>query len=118
MPPKDESAANALDDGIIFARVLTRYLSEPLPQVFAAYEEIRRQPIDEAYKAASANWKSVRDSSSLMRRLEDWLTPWTLRRSQKERTETWMSDAQTAPLPVPPPPMTHYDDYDSDAYTV
>lgn len=101
MPPKDESAANALDDGIIFARVLARYLYEPLPRAFAAYEEIRRKPIEEAYKAASENFRSIRDSSGLMRRLEDWLTPWSLRRTRKIRAEAWMADAQTAPLPLP-----------------
>lgn len=103
MPPKDESAAYALDDAILFSRIFTRYLSEPLPQVFAAYEAIRRKPIDDAYKLATANWAQNRDSTSLTRRLEDWLTPWNLRRTRKARTEAWMADAQTVAIPFPEP---------------
>lgn len=103
MPPKDESAAYALDDAILLSRILTRYLSEPLAHVFAAYEAVRRQPIDEAYRVASANWQANRDTTSLARRLEDWLTPWNLRRTRKARAEAWMADAQTVAIPIPDP---------------
>lgn len=103
MPPKDESAAYALDDAILFSRIFTRYIDEPLPVAFKAYEAMRRGPIDEAYKAATESWNENKDTSYLSRKFGDWLTPWNLRKTRKTRSDVWMSDAQSVAINVPDP---------------
>lgn len=103
MPPKDESAAFALDDAILFSRIFTRYIDEPLPVTFQAYESMRRGPVDEAYHAATQSWNENRDTSFLSRKFGDWLTPWNLRKTRKARSEAWMSDAQSVAINAPDP---------------
>ncbi|OJD16777.1 hypothetical protein AJ78_03066 [Emergomyces pasteurianus Ep9510] len=106
MPPKDESAAYALDDAILFARVLAEYIYEPVSEAFCVYESLRRQTIDDAYKSASENWAHNRDSSRLSNMFEEWLTPFNLMREKKKNSTAWVFDAMTVNIP-PPRKMSH-----------
>ncbi|EEH40295.1 salicylate hydroxylase [Paracoccidioides lutzii Pb01] len=101
MPPKDESAAYALDDAILFARVLALYINEPSFEAFNVYESLRRKIIDDAYKSASENWSHNKDSSRFANKVEEWLTPWNLMREKKKNATAWMFDAMTVDIPVP-----------------
>ncbi|KAJ5678544.1 uncharacterized protein N7477_004177 [Penicillium maclennaniae] len=79
MPPRDESAAYALDDAILFARILAQYRSEPLAVVFETYERLRRDTISHAFKASQRMWERNRDMSMLEGRLKEWMMPFSLR---------------------------------------
>ncbi|PGG98608.1 hypothetical protein AJ79_08812 [Helicocarpus griseus UAMH5409] len=101
MPPKDESAAYALDDAILFARVLSLYIHEPLTEAFRVYESLRRKTIDDAYKAASENWASNKESGRLANMFEEWLMPWNLLREKKKSASAWTFDAMAVEIPRP-----------------
>ncbi|EEQ88962.1 hypothetical protein RJZ56_006380 [Blastomyces dermatitidis] len=99
MPPKDESAAYALDDAILFARVLSEYIHEPLSKTFSIYESLRRETVENAYKAACENWARHRDSSRLASLREEWLTPLNLMRQKKKNSSVWVFDAMSVDIP-------------------
>ncbi|KAI1971129.1 hypothetical protein LOZ53_005584 [Ophidiomyces ophidiicola] len=101
MPPRDESAAYALDDAILLARVLAIYYEHPLPDAFLTYDELRRKPINDAYRDSNAGWANNRDHGKWACRLEEWLTPWHLRRKKRARVGAWVFDAQSVPIPSP-----------------
>ncbi|KAK2806472.1 hypothetical protein FQN50_005890 [Emmonsiellopsis sp. PD_5] len=107
MPPKDESAAFALDDAILFSRVLAQYIQEPLQDAFRVYESLRRKAINEAYKSASENWAHNRDSGRLANKLEEWLTPWHLLVGKKKQVSAWVFDATAVDIPRPRPKSTY-----------
>lgn len=103
MPPRDESAAYALDDAILYSRILALYIDHPLTDSFKAYEEIRRKPINEAYREAVAGWARNKDVGRWASKIEEIMTPWYLmRRRMKARNGTWMFDAHTVEIPPPP----------------
>ncbi|PGH09700.1 hypothetical protein AJ80_07652 [Polytolypa hystricis UAMH7299] len=105
MPPRDESAAYALDDAILFARILSSYVYEPLTSAFRVYESIRRKPIDDAYRDASIHWSQHKDSSSrsgLSARINEWFMPWSMRaRAKKAKHGAWVFDARSVNIPSP-----------------
>ena len=103
MPPRDESAAYALDDAILFARILARYRLEPLPEVFDAYERLRRATVNHAFKESHRMWTRNRDMGMLKSRLKEWIMPFYLRSHRFERKEAWEFDATTLTLPTPTP---------------
>ncbi|WEW60545.1 hypothetical protein PRK78_006032 [Emydomyces testavorans] len=101
MPPRDESAAYALDDAILLARVLALYYDQPLREAFQTYDDVRRKPINEAYKDSVAGWANNKDHSKWASRLEEWLTPWQLRRKKRARVGAWVFDAHSVEIPPP-----------------
>lgn len=101
MPPRDESAAYALDDAILFARILARYRFEPLPEVFRAYEDVRRETVNAAFKISQRMWDKNRDMGMLEGRLKEWTLPRTIRNSKEAREAAWEFDATKIDLPWP-----------------
>jgi 2-polyprenyl-6-methoxyphenol hydroxylase-like FAD-dependent oxidoreductase len=103
MPPRDESAAYALDDAILFARILARYRQEPLTEVFDAYERLRRETINHAFKESRRMWDRNRDMGFLEGRLKEWTMPFHIRSHRDERESAWEFDATKILLPTPTP---------------
>lgn len=103
MPPRDESAAYALDDAILLARLLARYRSEPLTEAFDAYEQLRRETINHAFKESRRMWDRNRDMGFLEGRLKEWTMPFYLRSHRNERQAAWEFDATQIALPTPAP---------------
>ncbi|KAJ5086172.1 hypothetical protein N7532_010943 [Penicillium argentinense] len=103
MPPRDESAAYALDDAILFARILARFRSEPLSEVFDAYERLRRDTINRAFKESRRMWERNRDMGLLEGRLKEWMMPFYLRSHRDEREAAWEFDATKITIPTPAP---------------
>ncbi|KAJ5156913.1 uncharacterized protein N7482_008013 [Penicillium canariense] len=101
--PRDESASYALDDAILFARILARYRSEPLSEVFDVYERLRRDTINRAFKESRRMWDRNRDMGLLECRLTEWMTPFYLRSHREERESAWEFDATKIMLPTPTP---------------
>ncbi|KAJ5121730.1 hypothetical protein N7448_002862 [Penicillium atrosanguineum] len=103
MPPLDESAAYALDDAILFARILAQYRSEPLAEVFDTYERLRRDTINRAFKESHRMWDRNRDMSMLEGRLKEWMIPLSLRSRRDQREAAWEFDASKISIPSPAP---------------
>ncbi|KAJ5224178.1 uncharacterized protein N7469_007681 [Penicillium citrinum] len=103
MPPRDESAAYALDDAILFARILASYRSEPLSEVFDAYETLRRDTINHAFKESCRMWDRNRDMGLLEGRLKEWMMPFSLRSHREQREAAWEFDAAKITIPTPAP---------------
>ncbi|BDD57687.1 hypothetical protein MAP00_003033 [Monascus purpureus] len=101
MPPRDESAAYALDDAILFSRIMARYRFEPLPEVFKTYEGFRRDTVDRAFKISRRMWERNRDMGLLEGRLKEWIMPLFLRNHRYERETAWVFDAAQASIPTP-----------------
>lgn len=102
MPPRDESAAFALDDAILFSRVMAQYIFHRPSDAFAVYEAIRRKPVNEAYKASTVGWLQNKDTGKWHQRLEEWLTPWNIFKQRKSRAGAFKFDAHTVDIPPPP----------------
>ncbi|KAL4782190.1 hypothetical protein BJX76DRAFT_349575 [Aspergillus varians] len=93
MPPRDESASYALDDSIMFCRLLAHHRDEPLSSVFTRYESLRRGPVEEAFSAAGRTWASHRNMGTLEGRWKEWTTPWMLWKNRAARNAAWRFDA-------------------------
>ncbi|KAL6230107.1 hypothetical protein BDW75DRAFT_79159 [Aspergillus navahoensis] len=93
MPPRDESAAYALDDAIMFCRILAHHRDESLPTIFTKYELLRRRDVEEAFSAAGRMWATHRDMSFLEGRWKEWTMPWMLWKSRGARDAAWNFDA-------------------------
>jgi 2-polyprenyl-6-methoxyphenol hydroxylase-like FAD-dependent oxidoreductase len=103
MPPRDESAAYALDDAILFARILAQYRSEPLTEVFDTYERLRRDTINYAFKESRRMWDRNRDMGMLEGRLKEWMMPLYLRSHRDQREAAWEFDASKITIPSAAP---------------
>ncbi|KAL2818156.1 hypothetical protein BDW59DRAFT_129229 [Aspergillus cavernicola] len=93
MPPRDESAAYALDDAIMFCRTLAHNRDESLPAIFSKYESLRRAPVEEAFNAAGRMWQTHRDMGFLEGRVKEWTMPWVLWKNRAVRNAAWKFDA-------------------------
>ncbi|KAL2868100.1 FAD-dependent oxidoreductase [Aspergillus lucknowensis] len=93
MPPRDESAAYALDDAIMFARILAHHRDEPLECAFSRYESVRRGVVEEAFSAASRMWETHRDMGVLEGRWKELKVPRTLWKGRGVRDAAWRFDA-------------------------
>ena len=101
MPPRDESAAYALDDAILFSRILSKHRYDPLPVSFKAYEDLRRGTVTAAFQVSRRMWEKNRDLGFLEGRLKEWTMPMQVRNAKDTREAAWEFDATKVPLPGP-----------------
>ena len=101
MPPRDESAAYALDDAILFSRILSKHRYDPLPVSFKAYEDLRRGTVTAAFQVSRRMWEKNRDLGFLECRLKEWTMPMQVRNAKDTREAAWEFDATKVPLPGP-----------------
>lgn len=99
MPPRDESASYGLDDAILFARILARHRFEPLPDVFRTYQDVRRQTVNDAFKASQWMWEKNRNMGMLEGRLKEWTLRRAIRNQKDAREAAWEFDATRLDLP-------------------
>ena len=110
MPPQGESTGFAIEDAMLFTRIMKEAMNsqeEPnqsipdlvnVKAVFARYERNRRARIDAAYAEANTRWESVKDTgwlASVMREWMIWLFLW-FTRSTREKNFTF--DVKTVTL--------------------
>ena len=98
MPPQGESAGHALEDAILFARVMQHKMDKGLDEVFSAYERVRRGPIDQAYAEATFGWETQKDSGWFAFVLRNWFTSWYLWWTSKTRRQRYKEDVATMKL--------------------
>jgi salicylate hydroxylase len=91
MPPQGESGGMAVEDAILFARVMAATADQRLPERFAAYERLRKPHADRAFAEASMGWDTQKDSGWIAFYLRSWLTTaflwWTAEGRQKRYSE-------------------------------
>ena len=91
MPPQGESGGMALEDSILFARVMEATATKALSERFAAYERLRRPRADAAYQEASFGWETQKDSGWFAFYLRSWMTTlflwWTAAARQRRYSE-------------------------------
>lgn len=92
MPPQGESTGIALEDTVMFARLMGLYPKYTLPELFTRYEELRRSDIDAAYKEANFRWETVKDSGWLAHKVKSMMVPWFLWFTETKRARAFELD--------------------------
>lgn len=91
MPPQGESTGYAMEDAIMFARVMGTKLNSELDEVFATYQNIRGERINKAYDEATFGWETQKDCGWFTFLMRSWLTSiflwWTVSARQKRYSE-------------------------------
>lgn len=107
MPPQGESIGLALEDSVLFSRALAHYNAKDaednkrrtLLETFKSYEELRRSPIDEAYREAKMRWESAKDSGFVGMKMKEFIYPLVLWWTAGRRTKAYMYDARDVEIP-------------------
>ncbi|KAF2095464.1 FAD/NAD(P)-binding domain-containing protein [Rhizodiscina lignyota] len=74
MPPQGESLGLAIEDTILFTRVLEAYYGQSCAEIFMVYEKLRKPRIDAAFDEANFRWENVRDVGFIVSYLREWMT--------------------------------------------
>jgi hypothetical protein len=110
MPPQGESTGFAIEDAMLFARIMKDAINsqEELGQstpdlidvkaVFARYERNRRARIDTAYAESNTRWESVKDTGWLASVMREWMTWLYLWFTQSAREKSFTFDVKTMSL--------------------
>jgi hypothetical protein len=102
MLPRDESAAYAVDDAIVFSRVLAQYIDHPLPKAFEVYDSIRRPEFTHAFQESSKLWKRRnKDAGAFESWIRERLVPLQIRQTESSRQAAFKSDASKVEIPSP-----------------
>lgn len=98
MPPQGESTGHALEDAIIFARVMASNIDRGLSEVFNAYQKVRRERIDKAYEQSAFGWETQKDSGWFTFLLRTWITRAFLWWTAAARQRNYSEDVSTMDL--------------------
>lgn len=110
MPPQGESTGFAIEDAMLFARILKEAHEHverfdesgeqtiDIDAVFSRYERNRRRRIDEAFTEADMRWDLAKDKGWIVSVLLDWLTPWFLWWTKSSRDKNFRFDVKAVGL--------------------
>lgn len=110
MPPQGESTGFAIEDAVLFARIMkeahehierfdeSAEQTGDIDAVFHRYERNRRNRIDEAFAEADMRWDLAKDKGWLASVLLDWLTPWFLWWTKSAREKNFRLDVRSFEL--------------------
>lgn len=102
MLPRDESAAYAIDDTILLARIVARYLDHPLETSFQIYESIRRSDITHAFKESLKLWeRRNKDAGAFESWIRERLVPYQVRHTHRARKLAFEYNADKATIDIP-----------------
>ncbi|KEF53643.1 uncharacterized protein A1O9_10043 [Exophiala aquamarina CBS 119918] len=91
MPPQVESTAHAIEDAIVFARILEKHQPSDMEAVLDAYQKHRRERIDAAYDESVWGWETQKDCGWFSFFMKSWISSgylwWTASARQKRYTE-------------------------------
>ncbi|GFF81440.1 hypothetical protein IFM47457_05469 [Aspergillus lentulus] len=113
MPPREESAAYAIEDAVIFAQIFARGRDRSLHHIFVEYENARRGLVDKAFDATRRLWQSDLDKGLFPGNFRDCMSSTQLPPNPliKEKAAGPISE------PIFPPP-THESMSDLSVYTL
>jgi salicylate hydroxylase len=99
MPPQGESTGFAIEDAILFSRLLNEAApSTSIESTTARYERNRRKKIDDAFDEAAFRWETVKDAGLLKTVAKEWLTGVFLWWTKEQRDEGFAFDIREAAL--------------------
>ena len=82
----------ALEDVMIFAKLASVHQSHTWPEIFGAYESLRRDRIDAAYKWTSFRWDNAKNCGWVKQSMKEWTTPFFIWWSSKSRNSSFEAD--------------------------
>lgn len=101
MPPQGEATGIVLEDTVLFARCLARQQelgTGTFRDAFDAYERLRRERINAAFKESAAVVKTVQDAGWLGHRVKCFVVPWFLWWTRPTREKHFIEDVTTSDL--------------------
>ena len=98
MSPQGASAAIAMENAVIFGRLLGMQGGRPIEQVIAAYEKNRRERVEAAYADADTDWQRIKDPGWLAYKIQEWVTPTFLWWTTAQRRKMYEEDLTKAAL--------------------
>ncbi|KAJ8106688.1 hypothetical protein OPT61_g9374 [Boeremia exigua] len=106
MPPQGESTGIVFEDGVLFARVLARWMGKsgnggdgtPVKEAFDAYERLRRGRIEIAWDESQSVVKTVQEVGWLGHRIKMNVVPWYLWWTKGYREKHFVEDVTTSEL--------------------
>ncbi|KAG9664495.1 FAD/NAD(P)-binding domain-containing protein, partial [Aureobasidium melanogenum] len=101
MPPQGEATGIVLEDTVLFARCLARQQelgTGSFSDAFAAYERLRRDRINAAFKESGAVVKTVQDAGWLGHKIKCFVVPWFLWFTSGKREKHFTEDVTTSDL--------------------
>lgn len=88
----------ALEDTILFTRVLDRYYDQPLAKTFEVFEKLRKPRIDAAFEEADWRWENTKDVGFVGAYIRDWLATVYLWWMRKAHVDNCAYDVRSIPL--------------------
>ena len=98
MSPQGESSGFALEDAVLFARILSHHDTKSLVEIFNKYQELRRKRMDAAYNEATFRWETVKDKGWVATKFVEIITASYLWWTKKIRDESFGFDVGTMDL--------------------
>ncbi|KAF2993327.1 hypothetical protein E8E13_001778 [Curvularia kusanoi] len=101
MPPQGESTGIVFEDGVLFARVLARWMEKsssgdgnvaPVKEAFDAFEKLRRARIETAWEESQSVVKTVQEVGWFGHRLKMNIVPWYLWWTRGYREKHFVED--------------------------
>jgi len=98
MPPQGESTAYALEDAILFARILQKHQQEGVDVALDVYQRHRRERMDAAYDESAWGWETQKDCGWFSLFLRSWMTSGYLWWTASARQKRYKEDVGSADL--------------------
>ncbi|KAF5546761.1 salicylate hydroxylase [Fusarium napiforme] len=99
MPPQGESTGIAIEDGVLFAHVLSEGIKQGVPYVMKAYEALRRDDINKLYEETTFRWKAGGSSSWLWGIFMEFATWLYLLAANYQQEDYFKRDVRSFKLP-------------------
>lgn len=100
MLPRDESAAFAIDDTILLARIISNHIDYPLETSFQIYDSLRRTDIAHAFKDSAKLWQRRNtDAGPIETWFRERLIPFQIKHEMGSRKAAFEYDASKAAIP-------------------
>lgn len=100
MLPRDESAAFAIDDTILLARIISNHIDYPLETSFQVYDSLRRSDIAHAFKDSAKLWQRRNtDAGPIETWFRERLIPFQIKHEMVSRKAAFEYDASKAAIP-------------------
>lgn len=106
MPPQGESTGIVFEDGVLFSRVLARWMEKshngtdetPVKEAFDAYETLRRARIETAWDESQSVVKTAQEVGWLGHRIKMNVVPWYLWWTKGYREKHFVEDVTTCEI--------------------
>jgi hypothetical protein len=100
MPPQGESIGMALEDVVVFSRVLERQnATREAAHMFETYDGLRRDRIEAAWQEANFRFETIKDKGWLAGVMMDYLTTLILWWTREKHQDSMAYDVRDLEIP-------------------